>query len=474
MAVEDIIIKLDVEEGDSNAILNALGVNINKFNKHIKENITLLGKNFAVTKKQLNANVSFEQGLRSLTNNSRRFKMEWLSVMFAGMALQRMFGGIVGKQMQLFGISDMLSSMWTMVMLPVMETIAPILYKIMEWFMNLPDETKLWIGRLIIAAAIFGTILAVVGSVALAVQGISKVIGDLIPVDALSNVSIFGFSLGNIIGSFKNMATTGGVLAGIIALFTTTLKGVTAASDETGESQESLFSGISGTLSKVVDWVKGVGSTVLDTGGKMFSSIKDIWGSIKETIGDALIWIKDKIVSVFKTTWSKLKDLLPTWMTDAIDNGWQSILDFIQDLKQADSLGQAFLAVVKLIKTWGQIGVFIAEKMVESIVENLPKMIAAGLKGLGKLSLKLGILGTIGIPLSMPSFQTGGLVTQTGPALLHRGEKVVPKGRTETSGEIVFSPTVYITSTINNDMDIRQLATKLNKYWAEDFQRISR
>ena len=78
--------------------------------------------------------------------------------------------------------------------------------------------------------------------------------------------------------------------------------------------------------------------------------------------------------------------------------------------------------------------------------------------------------GGKGISVRMPKFQEGGLVTKTGPAFLHAGERVIPKGR--TGAEVIFSPTVYINASIDSEMDVRLLADKLNRFWASDFERI--
>ena len=62
----------------------------------------------------------------------------------------------------------------------------------------------------------------------------------------------------------------------------------------------------------------------------------------------------------------------------------------------------------------------------------------------------------------------------TGLAYLHAGEKVIPKNQVNSSeSTIVFSPTVNLNASVGSDMDVRDLANKLNYYWAKDFERMT-
>jgi len=109
----------------------------------------------------------------------KKFKMEWLGVMFAGMAMYRVFGGLIKAQMDLFGVSDMLSATWTTVLLPVMEMITPLIMSILEKFMDLPDGVKKAIGIFILLATAIGAILMVGGQMMLGIQAMSMAFGGV-------------------------------------------------------------------------------------------------------------------------------------------------------------------------------------------------------------------------------------------------------------------------------------------------------
>ncbi|MHA1876690.1 MAG: hypothetical protein ACTSUC_09640, partial [Promethearchaeota archaeon] len=110
---------------------------------------------------------------------SRRFKMEWLSVMFAGMALDRAFGGLIRTQMQLFGVTDLMGNAWTEVMLPIMELLTPIIYDLIDAFMSMPNEAKLAVGSFVLLMGAFGKFLGIAGQVVLAMMGLKLVGKDL-------------------------------------------------------------------------------------------------------------------------------------------------------------------------------------------------------------------------------------------------------------------------------------------------------
>lgn len=108
---------------------------------------------------------------RKTTTGLKTFNFAWLSVMFAGMALNRVFGGLIRSQLELFGITELFAATLTLVMLPIMETLLPLFLKLSEIFINLPEGVKLSIGVFIILGFIFGTILLILGQLALAIGG---------------------------------------------------------------------------------------------------------------------------------------------------------------------------------------------------------------------------------------------------------------------------------------------------------------
>jgi hypothetical protein len=291
------------------------------------------------------------------TQNLRRFKFEWLSVMFAGMALSRVFGGLIRAQFQLFGISDLLSSMWTVIMLPVMMAILPIILKLTEFFMNLPEGVKLAIGIFIILAAIFGVILLVVGQVMLAIGGIAIIFTVTAGVAA---------------------AAMGAIVLAVIAVIAVVVLVVVAI-------KKNWFS---------------------------------LWDFIKFTTLGSIMFIGDVIMSVFKVFkfvfWDGPKALIT------------SLWGFIKNI-------------------FGKIGGLVSNSFI------------------GKaFNFAGGLLG---------SFQTGGVVPQTGPYLLHQGETVVPTN--QGAGGLGGPINITVNANVASDYDVRRIADELKRRWVNDFERLS-
>ncbi len=388
-----------------NQALKITGLSQRKFNEFARINFMENKKGVGMIDKLTGQTMAYGVAVKQATLQGRRFKFEWLSIMFAGMALDRAFGGLVRTQMQVWGVSEGLASMWTVVMAPIMDKITPLLWKLIEAFMNMPEPMQKAIGAGILFLAGLGMILTVVGQVMLAFMGF-KILG----------------------------------IGGIFTKIGGAVKGVTSA--------------IAGLSSVVLAVVAVIVAVVIG----MYLAWKENFMNMKQTVQRFFEGIK-QMFQGFIQIFSGIFDIIRAIFTGDVDLLIAGFKKVFQGLWKF--LTGGFKAAFNLIK---------------GIITGALKII------INIVNLLLGIGGRIGNLLSgrgwtaapnvrIPSFQAGGIVPMTGPALLHAGERVIPKGR--NGGEVIFSPTVYITSTINNEMDIRSLATKLNEYWVKDFERIA-
>jgi len=403
MGVEDIVIRMNVEgEEELNQALKIAGLSMRQFNKHLQSNALLLTKNNQVIDKLSGKQLKLGNVMRQGMYQARRFKMEWLSIMFAGMAMSRIFGGLVKSQLQLFGVTDMLNAAWTLVLLPIMEMITPFLYKMLDAFMNIPEGMKLAVGAFVSLATVLGILMTVVGQVFLGIMGFKLLLGA----KGLSGtiLALKGFVLG--LGS-TFLIVAGIIIAvavGIYLAWKTNFLNIRKNIDNFVKAFKQYFGGLISIVKGVLNIIKGIFTGDFET-------------------------IKKGIMQIGKGLWNM-------WI-----GGWKMV---------GNAIIIIFKGVVKLVYN-------IFKALIDGIVWAVSKV--------------KQFFGGKSIDFRMPSFQTGGLVTQTGPAFLHRGERVIPKGR--AGGEVIFSPTVNINASINNDMDVRMLATKLNEYWVKDFERIA-
>lgn len=499
---------------DLGSALKVAGVSMKDWTAYSKQNFLMNQEGVGIVSRLTGQTMSYGQAAQNAVYQGRRFKMEWLSIMFTGMALDRVFGGMVKQVTDNLGWTEIWAAVLQEVLLPVLLPLTDVLVMVYDWISNLTDEQKQWIGSLIIGAAVVGTIMTALGMFMLFVNQLSELLGNLIPEDALNNIEIFGFSLGQLPSSIMNsiiamislIGTIGGA-GGLINLFSSLISGT--------EATGNVFQGLGEAVNSIIP---GFGD-LIDEIGNVFNVIKlimtgkwtEAWDAVKGMIQPAIDWIKPKIIESLKWIWDEIKKVLPPWMTDAISNGWTAMTTWIQEISQAKSLGDAILATVKLITTWGaigvyiatsiidslktwldipenakkisdglysavqlisswaKIGVYIATQMVQAIAENLPKLLEAWLKGLGNL-FHITSSGKV----ELESFQTGGIIPETGAYLLHGGERVIPRNQAGSGQNIIVTFSPNINANISNSYDVRQLANELNKYWAQDFQKTMR
>ena len=412
MVEEQITIRGKADMTEIETALNEAGLTLTQFNKTLETNFKVMTKSGQVVDKISTKNKDLANMFRKTNLQARRFKFEWLSIMFAGMALSRTFGGLIKTQMQLWGVTEGLSSMWTIIFLPLMEKITPVIWALIDAFENLPEGVQSAIGGLILFLAALGGIMLVAGQFMLFLGGLK-----------LLAPALFG-KLAVAAAGFLSVGLLPIIVA--IAIITAVIVGIWLA-------WKSNFMNIRKNIASFIEGFKQMFSGIIQIVKGVLNIIKGIF------TGDFEL-VKKGVIGVFKGIWNYLA------------GGWKAMGNLI----------------VIIFKGIGKLVYNVFKVLIDGILWGINLLI----KGYNKIVPKF--LEINPIEFKMPSFQTGGLVAETGPALLHAGEKVIPKGRGGSgSGETIFSPTVYITAQINNEMDIRVLASKLNEYWARDFERIA-
>jgi phage-related protein len=320
--------------------------------------------------------------ITKLTPTIKRFKMEWLGVMFAGMALTRIFGGMIRQQMQLWGLSQGFSAMIQVVMIPIMEMLSDVLWPIIDFFMNLPEPIQKAIGIFILLATIFGIILFVGGQIALAVQSIGMVFS-----------SVFG-GLGAVVSGGLAALAPFLLIIGVIIIL---IVGIYLAWKENfmniRNNIQNFIEGFKRWFQGIVDIVKGI-----------LKVIKGIF------TGDFNL-IKEGIMQIFKGLWE--------WLT----GGFKA----------------AFNMIVIIIK--GAIKIIL--NVIEVVINSIIWLINAIGWVAGKVGKLFGGSGKSAwnIP-EIPSFATGGVMPHTGLAYVHKGETITPANQTNNSPNIVINANV--------------------------------
>ena len=115
---------------------------------------------------------NFSKSMADAEKKTKAFRFEFLGLMFAGMAMTRIFSSMLRPAAEMFGLFDLWTSTLQVLFLPVMDLIMPLLIRMMEWFMNLPEGVQLAIGIFAIFGLGIGKLFATIGQLALAFDSI--------------------------------------------------------------------------------------------------------------------------------------------------------------------------------------------------------------------------------------------------------------------------------------------------------------
>jgi len=336
--------------------------------------------------------------------------------------------------------------------------------------MNLPEKVKLAIGTFVLFGAIFGKILLVVGQVMLAVTALGMIGGIFII--AIAAVSLFIPLMGILIGYFTNLekntkgardqlvkfGVDGEIIDNIIQMakkgffwlvdfFPKLKEKIFEWFDSLWQGFKSklpaMFEGMVNLLKKVWDWLVENIPRFIKMGGDLLISLVDGILNNIDKITDAITFLIDKIVS---------------WISKNIDKVIQAALKIVLAIAKGitnniDKIIESIFTIIKEIIRWVRTHGKEVMKIGLELAWGIIKGIVKGLAGLAGDLIKY-LLGGESKPRksSLRMLQGGGLVSHTGPAFLHAGERVIPKNRVNREG-VIFSPTVYINASISNDMD---------------------
>jgi hypothetical protein len=476
-----------------NEALGISGLSTKQFTNWMDQNFMAFTRQGTIIDKLTKQHYTYGQAVKLATIQHRRFKFEYLSIMFAGMALDRAFGGLVKSQLTLFGVTDMLSTAWTIVLLPIMELITPIIYTLLDAFMNLPEGIKLAIGGFVLFFAIAGKIMLVVGQVVLAVMGLMMVFSGwggilfLLVGGVLAAFIASLFKSQDAMDNLKNKVTAFGISGEmfdkikdkLVSFFEIIKKYAPIVWDKFKEYFKIAFDyvveivktkipafidALSEFLNKAINYIVENLPRFIEEGWKILSSIIDGIINNVDKISEAITKIIDGIGTFLKENTPKIVNfgikILDTILTGIINN--------------ADEIGNALEEVLTALGKWiGQnaiplikLGIKFAYYIAKGVAQGLKELIG----GLFESITGIKISGKK-ISWKMPSFQTGGYVPETGLALLHKGEYVTPRNETGTQ-TVIFSPTANINANVSSSYDVRELANELNSYWARDFERL--
>jgi phage-related protein len=386
------------------------------------------------------------KSFRMMTHGMRGFRMEALGVMFFGMMMQKMFLGLLQPVLEAYGVFDLFRVTLLTLFLPVMEMIFPILLKIMEWFMDLPEPVQKAIGIFVLLGVIFGTILMVFGQFALgigsliqflpAIGGAIKAVGVVIAGLSATALAVIAVIIVVIIGMFVAWKENFMGMKQVVQNFIDAVKGAFKAFVE-------ILKNIFGFWIAVF---KGDWDGAWEHLKKGFVAMKDFVVNIIKMLVNLIAgivigivrvfkWVVDTVVSFFKWLYDKIvgHSIIPDLISGIID--WFNKLP--NAVKNAMRIvGNAFIGVANgIIGAWN------------TVMSGVSNVIVTILRGVDKL---IGVLNKIpgvnigryswniswgNIP-TIPYLANGGIVTKPTVAMIGEkgAEAVVPLNKSNGFG----------------------------------------
>ena len=445
---------------------------------------------------------------RGLNSIMRKTLMGTLSLLFASMALNRIFKGLVQPILDVFGVTDLFHAILIDLLLPAFLPLFDYLLEFMEWMMNLPTETKKFIGMFIIGATILTTFGLVLSQIMLLFSGFGLFLGSAMAIlgpfaAVLASVTAAVFILGDdaeiTVDKLNNFLKNGiekvvewidklaekfhenlplikklggeiidTLLEGMIDLLEALDPFVEDFLKTLGEFYESKKSKIDEIVWKIMDWFMQALLLVLPIATEMGFTILN-------AILDAILNQKENV----KETMEKVLDIIKLGLEEAmpklievgkiIASGiLEGILSFAMD-----NIGSIVIAISGAI-IGGVVGSLVGGPIGTVIGAGIGGTIggAVGAIGIGSYGSTASVLkhttstGTTVLPMIHLAKGTD-YVPSTGPYVLHKGEAVIPANQNRPGMNIT------INATVANDYDVRRLADQLKRYWTNDFEKLT-
>jgi|GEM_PF-4986107 len=367
--------------------------------------------------------------LRMMTHGLRGFRMEMLGIMFFGMSIARVTSGLIKKSIEWMGVSDVLSSALGMLFLPIAEKLLDWALKFLDWVDQLTPSEKKIINMIVAIVTAIGGLLTIIGTVGLGIGSVIQAFGFLFGRGLFSSI----FKAGGLFKWFGSIITgIGTTFLAVSAIVTAVLIGMYLAWKENFMGMKDILKG----------FIQGI---------KLFFK-----GLVQVFSGVFMI-----ISGIFSGNFEKMKE------------------GFIKLLK---GFGNLILGVVQIIINASlaiTVGVLrlvvgIIQSVVNGVIwlaNKVNKLLGGKGKTINKVDWVESLKNVDMKPLvNMPSFKTGGIMPHTGPAFLHKGEKIIPEHETKST----MVPSINITANVSSDYDVRRLADELKRYWVSDFERASK
>jgi len=464
--------------------------------------------------------------IRMLTHGMRGFRMEFLSVMFFGMNLSKMFGQWNNQVFKMLGLTDYFNVAMQDMVLTAIFPVTDALYGFIDGLMNLPDSVKSAIGWLMIIGQTMGQVLFFVGSLMLGIGGLILTFGKL--PGAVSG------ALGEFIGFVLKPLGLGE--KGAMGFFTTMGRGMSSVL-KLGSKLADAFKGVMSFVAKWAGKAVKITASIVAKFGRYFLNFFSeagnwLWGKAKTTVSfiasfgsrfalfisragrwlfkaltttvsfiagkiDAIIaWASTRFPVGTKLSLVTLKVALAIALAFGVSK-W--LIDFLEETTGKTVIDKELrikysIIPASIMQVGGEFGRAWKEKGIVGVFETLFG---------GRPYRKPGTLGPVVGPTKSPGqvfkewadwwgglwhaltgMQGGGIVTsptiakigEAGPEAVIplkyvAGRPTLAVGQPAGAGSFTFNNVINVEARVSNDIDVSRLADRLDAELYDRFRR---
>jgi hypothetical protein len=121
------------------------------------------------------------EGVKVSRRAHERFRFEWLGILFAGQALQRMFAGYIQKVDEMTGISELFSTAISLMVFNAVEPFLENIYGLIGGLFELPEPVKKVVGVMALLGYVVGGVMGTLGQFYLGMMSIKMLAPAVIP-----------------------------------------------------------------------------------------------------------------------------------------------------------------------------------------------------------------------------------------------------------------------------------------------------
>jgi len=407
------------------------------------------------TTQKLNAETNkLETITKKTTKGLKTFQFEFLSVMFLGMAINRVFSQYVKNALEMTGITELFNETLSLMVFSALEPFLEIFYGLIDAFLNLPEPVQKAIGWFIIIATVLSGVAMWFAILKLGLGGLAQAISG--PMMGAIGGLIGAVGLAGIIAIIAVILV---ILVGMYNAWKTNFMGMKEVISNMVEGIKQMFGGMFDVLKGLVQFFYA-----LFTGDtqKAKQAISLIWQGLKNFIVGLLqalanfivavgIGIINVFVNVVKTVWNLFVDFggkMFQWGLDFVMNIINGIL----------STGRGIInTILSLFPAWMRNMIESSGTITINIIQSITEVVSRVTKrqhGGSVLGGNPYIVGEAGPELFVPS----------------GGGNIVPNNQLGGSGQIVFSPIYNINVADRHEFEI--LIKNNNNRLVEDLRRL--